>query len=379
MLVARVEHSPGHAGAPFSARSDDGLEVVFSAPAVNHFRHSQPEKKVVYQDFRALLERFRPNAVHFHHYAHMGLELIREVKKYDATVPVVLTLHEFLAICNAQGQMLKSNGNLCHKAAPLDCHVCFPGISPQEFFMRELFIKSFLDLVDVFVCPSEFLRERYLQWGLPEAKLVVLENGQPHPAQGSLSESNEITLEKRFLVLGQLSRRKGTLMLMEAIRLIPKRIRKQIKVELHGSSQYAEEDFKDQFEKALSDLQGTVTLCGTYRSQDVAGIIRRNGWLIVPSVWWENSPTVIQEAFSAGRPVICGDIGGMAEKVKDGVSGVHFRVNNAAELAARMEECASSPDLWNRLRAGVPHPPTIDQTVDQLLALYVHSQGQAVR
>jgi len=93
----------------------------------------------------------------------------------------------------------------------------------------------------------------------------------------------------------------------------------------------------------------------------------------VPSIWWENSPLVIQEAFAASRPVICSNIGGMAEKVVSGVSGVHFRVNNAADLAKRIEECATSPSLWKRLCGGVPKPPTIEQTVDQLFPVYRRS------
>ena len=290
MLLARVAHSPGHAGAPFFARSADGLEVLFSAPPVNHFRHSQPRKDVVYRDFRALLERFRPTAVHFHHYAHMGLELIREVRKYDAAVPIVLTLHEFLAICNAQGQMLKTSGVLCHKAAPLDCHLCFPGVSPQDFFMRELFVKSFLSLVDWFICPSLFLRDRHLAWGLPAEKMVVLENGQPLRSADAPVEPAGQALETRFVVLGQLSQRKGTLVLLDAVRLLPRRLRKLVRIELHGSAQYAEEGFNLQLEKALAEFSGTIASCGPYVSGDVEGIVRRNGWLIVPSIWWENSP-----------------------------------------------------------------------------------------
>jgi glycosyltransferase involved in cell wall biosynthesis len=370
MLVCRVSNSPGHAGAPFFARSADGLEVLFSPPGVNHFRHSQPQRHVVYRDFRALLERFRPTIVHFHHYAHLGLELIREVRKYGADVPIVLTLHEFLAICHAQGQMLKSNGILCEKAASLDCHMCFPDISAQDFFMRELFVKSFLGLVDRFVCPSQFLRDRYIAWGLPAEKMVVLENGQPLSDRILTENSTDQKYEKRFVALGQISRRKGTLVLLDAVRLLPKRLRKVVRIEIHGSSQYAEDNFKVQFEKALQGLEDTVRLCGPYRPQDVGGIIRRSGWVIVPSIWWENSPLVIQEAFVAGRPIICSNIGGMAEKVADGVSGIHFRVNNAADLAARIEECAENPDLWRKLCAGLPQPPTIHQTVDRLLALY---------
>ena len=73
-------------------------------------------------------------------------------------------------------------------------------------------------------------------------------------------------------------------------------------------------------------------------------------WVVVPSIWWENSPLVIQEAFMHGRPVICSDIGGMAEKVNDGVDGLHFRVERppsldpairpAIELAGPLAEAA---------------------------------------
>jgi glycosyltransferase involved in cell wall biosynthesis len=376
MLVCRVSQSSGHAGAPFFSRSADGLEVLFSAPPVNHFRHSQPHRDVIYRNFRALLERFRPTIVHFHHYAHLGLELIREVRKYSPDAPIILTLHEFLAICHAQGQMLKTNGVLCHKAAPLDCHMCFPDISPQDFFMREQFVKSFLTLVDVFVSPSQFLRDRYVAWGLPAEKMVVLENGQPYGRVAIQEGLSHQKYEKRFIVLGQLSRRKGTLVLLEAVRLLPKRLRKVVSIEIHGSAQYAEDDFKIQFEQALKGLEDTVRLCGPYRTEDVGDIIRRNGWLVVPSIWWENSPLVIQEAFAAGRPVICGNIGGMAEKVAHGVSGFHFRVNNPADLAARIEECADTPGLWKKMCATVPKPPTINQTVDRLLELYRRNPRQ---
>jgi hypothetical protein len=66
-------------------------------------------------------------------------------------------------------------------------------------------------------------------------------------------------------------------------------------------------------------------------------------WVVVPSVWWENSPLVIQEAFQRGRPVICSDIGGMAEKVADGVDGLHFRAGDPEALAATIARAATDP------------------------------------
>jgi glycosyltransferase involved in cell wall biosynthesis len=76
-------------------------------------------------------------------------------------------------------------------------------------------------------------------------------------------------------------------------------------------------------------------------------------WVVVPSVWWENSPLVIQEAFHFGKPVICSDIGGMAEKVRDGVDGLHFRAADPRSLAEVIRTAAKTPGLWDRLRAGI--------------------------
>ena len=83
-------------------------------------------------------------------------------------------------------------------------------------------------------------------------------------------------------------------------------------------------------------------------------------WVVVPSVWWENSPLVIQEAFAAGRPVICSDIGGMAEKVSDGINGLHFRIGDPEDLAATIHRAVGTPGLWDHLRKGIPpvHPMT---------------------
>jgi glycosyltransferase involved in cell wall biosynthesis len=371
LFVARASQSPRHAGASFSNRSADGMDVLFSAPPVDHFRHSQPNRHVVYQEFRALLERFDPTVVHFHHYAHLGLEMIREVRKFKRDAVIVMSLHEYLGMCNAQGQMLKTNGLLCSKAAPLDCHQCFPGITPQDFFMRELFVKSFFGLVDHFICPSAFLRERYIAWGLPADKLSVLENGQP-PAAAVAAPATP--LNTRFVVLGQLSRLKGTLVLLEAARLLPKRVRRRISIEIHGSLQYQTEEFKVEFKQALVGIEDVVRYCGPYRPSDVTDIIQRSGWVIVPSIWWENSPLVIQEAFAAHRPVICSNIGGMAEKVEHGVSGLHFRVGSASDLAARLEEAATQPGLWDALCTELPQPPTIQETVDALLGVYRDSR-----
>ena len=98
--------------------------------------------------------------------------------------------------------------------------------------------------------------------------------------------------------------------------------------------------------------------------------MREIDWVVVPSIWWENSPLVIQEAFMNGRPVICSNVGGMAEKVTDGLNGVHFGVGDPSSLAAAIRKAVQSPDTWDHMRRGIPAIYRLDDQVSELRDVY---------
>ena len=126
--------------------------------------------------FADLVRGLRPTVVHSHHYSHLGLEYLRVIKQIDPSIRVVLTLHEYMAICRRNGQMLKVDGmKLCHRSSPDECHQCYPDKSAEDFWLREHFIKSHFAFVDHFVAPSAFLKQRYVDWGLPADKISVIE------------------------------------------------------------------------------------------------------------------------------------------------------------------------------------------------------------
>ena len=75
-----------------------------------------------------------------------------------------------------------------------------------------------------------------------------------------------------------------------------------------------------------------VVVNGSYSVQQLPQRMARVDWCIVPSVWWEIFGLVISEAAMFGRPVICSNVGGMAERVTHEVDGLHFEVADPARL-----------------------------------------------
>lgn len=357
---------------PFSNRKPDGSEVLFCRDNYDYFIFSQPYTRVIWNDFRIFLESFQPTVVHFHHYVHLGLEFIREVRKYSETIPIVMTLHEYLAICNNNGQMVKTNSTkLCYQAHPMDCNQCFPHKSVQDFQLRELYIKSFFSLVNVFIAPSHFLLERYVAWGIPREKMRYLEYGQPAIASTPHRPINSGEKRLHFGYFGQINRFKGLLVLLQAVIQLPQELRQEVVIDIYGANLKLEsEDFQKEFQKLTKKTKDCVRFFGSYEPEEMPKLMANIDWVIVSSIWWENAPLVIKESFLHKRPVICSDIGGMAEKVEHEKSGLHFRVGDALDLANCIKRAAIEEDLWENLVKGIPPYETIEEIADETLQIY---------
>ena len=85
--------------------------------------------------------------------------------------------------------------------------------------------------------------------------------------------------------------------------------------------------------------------------------------LVIPSVWPENSPLVLQEAFLAGVPVIASRIGGIPEMLPDGRGGLLFKPGSADDLATAISRLAADRGLLDALRASIPRVQAIEEDV----------------
>lgn len=285
-------------------------------------------------EFRALLNDLKPDVVHFHHYLNVGVEAFLHVRETLPEAQIVLTLHEYLGICHHYGQMVtRPARSLCSEASPLRCSRCFNEFSPSDFFMRDMYIKRFFDVVDQFIAPSEFLAERYVTWGLPREKMTVLENVLPVPTSTAPVARTASKGPLRVGFFGQISVLKGINVLFEAAEILEEQEQYGVVFEIYGDHSGQPPEFQQDFLTRLAKVGRNVKFMGPYEQSRVDALMRSVDLVLVPSVWWENSPVVIQEAIRNRRPVICSDIGGMAEKVRDGLDGMHFPVGNSVALA----------------------------------------------
>jgi glycosyltransferase involved in cell wall biosynthesis len=354
---------------PFRVVDGDPNQLLWSVTEHDFFYLTSTAKEHYTRDLPSLLAERRPDVVHIQHLGGLGLDVVTAVRRTLPHAPIVYSLHEFQMICNSQGLMTRPDGSLCERSSPLRCSRCFPQRTPTEFFLRERFVKARLEPVDLFLAPSRFLRRVFVDWGIEEDRIVWAPQGRtlqaPADTAGDAGE-----LVRRFGFFGQLQRHKGLLVLLEAAALLETAGRTDLRLVISGDNlRFADGPFREEYERRLRASKLVIER-GAYGRNEVADRMAAVGWVVVPSLWWENAPLVIQEAYAHGRPVIASGIGGMAELVEHDVSGLHVRVGDAAHLASTLERCSRSPELWQRLRRSLPAVPTLQATVEQHLTLY---------
>ena len=363
-MIACVSPAQLDARGPLAMDDATGTRLIVSQTDWIFFSWLDPQVSAIWRD---VLHEFRPDIVHMHHYAHAGIELPLVVKQELPAARVVLTLHEFLALCPRSGQMVQRGGQLCNGPGIRKCADCMEW-DVSFTAARDHYVRAGLSHVDAFTSPSRFLADRYVTWGLPRNALHVIPNvleGAGRP----LATRNGTDPFLRIGYLGQHTPMKGLSVLLDAIDLLPKAVRQACAFEIYGSgADRFGEDFLAELATHRSLRHREVSLEGPYSNERVSDILDHLDLIVVPSTWWENSPVVIEEALSRGVPVLCSDIGGMAEKVRPGIDGWHFRVGDSRSLAGRLADLVASRP-WSVV-SSMRLPPPSETTAESYVRLY---------
>jgi glycosyltransferase involved in cell wall biosynthesis len=341
--------------------------------------------------FAELLQDLRPEIVHIGHLNHLSTNIVNEIKK--VSLPIVYTLHDYWLMC-PRGQFIQMKTNddevwkLCdgqeNKKCASQCYARYFSGSEDEYLedlhyweswvlRRMRHIREIAEKVDLFISPSNYLRNRYNQeFGIPEERNIYLDYG--FDLESFCSREREPENAFSFGYIGTHIPAKGIDYLIKAFRLITG----NATLRIWGRERGQETQSLKRLASTISNNESlTVEWMGEYRNDRIVPeVFNKIDAIVVPSIWAENSPLVIHEAQQARVPVITADAGGMSEYVRHGVNGLLFSHRDFQALREQMQKFVDDPmsaeSLGERgyLYSADGNVPDLEQHVLEIENLY---------
>lgn len=333
------------------------------------------------------LDQIRPDVFHLMGGYLMSGSALRAAQKLS--IPTVVTLTDFWFLC-PRVHMRRSNNGLCRRVP--DAAVCaqclaegqrryrIPGrIAPRLMNMfwrmrrapsrgieaRRTFLLETLNRADRVISPSQFLRNYFVESGVNPDQILFMRQGRDFPDldQDELNKTDSPYLRVGYI--GQVARHKGVHVLLEAAHCLPGAgIRVHVYGDLSCFPLYAAEL------KQRAEADQRISLNGRFLKEALSRVLRDLDVVVVPSLWYENSPNVILEAFAHRTPVIVSNAGGMAELVEHEVSGLHFQMGDARDLARQLQRIVDNPGLLDGLRQNIPPVKGVEEEMEELVLVY---------
>lgn len=384
---------------------DEGLRVFRFGPATSDVGADECRPDAL-RAFVDTLARFRPDVVHFQHLIHLSPRLPRAARK--AGIPSIVTLADYWFRCR-RVQLLRADGRPCAGPPPgaLACAACLsgrtagPGLrtlsalaavpvrawakragsgsgsGPRRELLaglvrRQAAIADGLAAASFVISPSHFVRERALEAGLAPDRVVVCDYGFERtwatavPAMAARAPEGPL----RVGFTGSLVAHKGLTVLARAVRRLGD---PRVELHVHGDASGSPEAAAIAAE--VRALVPAARLHGRFDPSQRAAVFAGLDVLVVPSVWFENSPLAVHEAFLARRPVLVSDLGGLRELVADGRGGLRFRAGDADDLAAVLRRLLDEPGLGPRLAAAAPPVKDVAECAAEMEVKYRQAIG----
>jgi glycosyltransferase involved in cell wall biosynthesis len=330
-----------------------------------------------------VLEDFTPDVLHVHSLLNLSFDLPELARTRGAAV--VATLHDYTLVCASGGQRIHlAEEHLCREIEHERCARCF-GETPwwrqlavhagdarplrrllrrigataleppseRELATRLEAARALLDQAfDLIVAPSPSLAAEFRRLGAPADRLRVSDYGLP-PFPAAARRPRGAVLRLGFA--GTPTWHKGVHVLLDAVSRLPEG---GWSLDVWGDLGVAPE-YSRRLREQAAGLP--VLFRGAFEREQIAEVYAGMDVLVVPSLWLENSPLVVHEAFLAGVPVVAARLGGLADLVEHERSGLLYEATSAGELALALRRLLGEPGLLDRLAARPPEVKGIEQ------------------
>lgn len=349
----------------------------------------------------ARLRASRPDLLHIHHFGYITTAVATAA--YGLGIPVVFTATDFWLICPTS-QLLRYDRSLCNGPTNIaKCAKCVAatyqraepygrllGVTPELLVnfmahrvapqLRERFLlaRAAAALVERaewnrliawqfsrLLVASRFMQQVLAENRVPTERMELLRFGID-TAWATGFEPRRFTPPLRIGFIGAVSPHKGLHVLIEAFRQLG--AGEQAQLDIYGRLDFAP-PYGDEVRAQAASVSG-IHFRGTFPHQEIGRVVSRLDVLVIPSLWYENTPLVLYAALAARLPVIVTDMGGLVEIIRDGENGLVVPADNPAALAAALERCLREPELLPRLSRQMAPVKSIQTYADELLALY---------
>lgn len=406
--VAIVTADPASARDGTAGLSEDEVDGirVFRLRGVRGRRDwfaSDTDSREIEALFSQILDRFRADIVHVHHFGLLGMGFCDEVK--NAGIPLLYTATDFWLICPLS-QLEWPHGNVCPGPTPHagNClqHVGTRSLAakssaagrllqvlPQGLFEilsglsrmvpagplrsiaslsgRRDAVRRRCDRIDIAFAATEPVARQLSAAGLPDSRIVDLPFGieAPRRDQARLAHRSGGPLVIGFI--GSLSPHKGAHLLLEALSTLE--ADRPVEAAIYGD-EAANPTYASKLRTLAKAVPHPVSFRGTFPEDEFGVILSDIDVLVLPSTWRENRPLTLLSALLANVPVVVSDMPGMTCEVTHGDNGLIFPPGDVAALAGQLQRFVREPELRYKLAASERRPARLDGYVDVLQEHY---------
>jgi len=283
--------------------------------------------------FERLIKDFQPDLIHLHNIYHqISPSILRVAKKHN--LPVIMHLHDYQQFC--PNQLMYNRLGICEKCRGkkyLNCtrYRCVKDSSLKSFLatlemsLHHRWMNIYEKNIDRYVAPSEFMKQKAVEWGLKAGKVSVLpyfinlDNYQADYRPG-----------KYLLYFGRLEKEKGVYVLLDAFKLLKNNC--QLKYLGNGSEAAG---LLARIEK--ENLAPSVSISPAVYGAELSETIAAAAMVVVPSLWYEVFGLVNIEAMASGKAVVASASGGITELIRENDNGFLSVPGDCQDLAEKID------------------------------------------